>query len=245
MEDGISVIVASKNAKHDLMSTIESLENQTDKNFEFILIDGMSSDGTIDAVYQKINGFVTAPIIISEPDKGIYDAYNKGLRLASGAYICYLGCGDKLLPRSIETVRGVMAHTPNSDVYYGIVKRYDEKGAFTIYSSSPENLLNCSMIPHQACFVKKETYLKYGGFSLDYVVASDFAAMLQIYLNKGSFVFIDKILAEFKMGGISTRNSDGYYECIRILREKGCISNNEYRKKRNKKYLRDFAAKIF
>ena len=245
MEDGISVIVASKNAKHDLMSTIESLEKQKDKNFEFILIDGASSDGTIDAVYQMIDDFVTAPIIVSEPDKGIYDAYNKGLSLASNGYICYLGCGDKLLPNSIETVRDVMAHTPNSDVYYGIIKRYDKNGAFTIYSSSPENLLDCSMIPHQACFVRKEAYLKYGGFSLDYVIASDFAAMLQIYLNKGSFVFIDKILAEFKMGGISTRNSDGYYECIKILRKNGCISKNDYRKKRTKKYLRDLVSRIF
>ena len=87
----ISIIAASKNARDDLASTVESLLKQTDTNFEFILIDGMSSDGTID-VLEESESLPHAPKIISELDKGIYDAYNKGHCI--GDYICYLGCSD-------------------------------------------------------------------------------------------------------------------------------------------------------
>ena len=241
----ISIIAASKNARDDLASTVESLLKQTDTNFEFILIDGMSSDGTIDVLEEKANRFAHAPKIISELDKGIYDAYNKGLSIASGDYICYLGCGDKLLPDSIRLVKSFIAATPDADVYYGIIKKYYENGGFTIYSSSPENLFNCSMIAHQASFVKKDVYCKYGGFSMNYKIASDFRVMLKLYLDKGKFVFIDRILAEFKMGGISTRNSDGYYECIQILKENKCISQKEYIRKMIKKFFREIGKNLF
>lgn len=239
MKPKFSILTASLNKKADLSLTVDSLLKQSDQDFEFILIDGASSDGTPESVRDRISEFTSPPIIVSEPDKGIYDAFNKGLELASGEYVCYLGCGDKLEPNALEIVKKRMEIEPNADVYYGIMKKYEESGGFTIYSSSPENLLNCSMIPHQASFVKRETYRALGGFSLEYRIASDFEAMLRIYLNKSKFVFIDQILAEFKMGGVSTRDSDGYYECMDILKKYGCVSKKEYRRKMMKKRLRD------
>jgi hypothetical protein len=100
------------------------------------------------------------------------------------------------------------------------------------------------MIPHQASFVRRETYISLGGFSQEYKIASDFEVMLRITLNKGKFVFIDRILAEFKMGGISTMNSDGYYECIKILKKHNCIGQVEYRKKALKKTFRDALGRL-
>ncbi len=245
MKPKFSILTASLNTKTDLSLTVDSILKQSDQDFEFILIDGASSDGTPESVRDRISEFTSPPIIVSEPDKGIYDAFNKGLRLASGEYICYLGCGDKLESNALEIVKRKITTEPDADVYYGILKKYNDDGAFTVYSSSPENLFNCTMIPHQASFVKRDTYLKLGGFSLEYKIASDFEAMLRIFLNNGRFVFIDQILAEFKMGGISTRDSDGYYECMGILKKYGCVSKKEYRRKMMKKRLRDITRKVF
>jgi len=102
MKAKFSIITASKNAKQDLCLTVDSLLQQNDRNYEFILIDGESNDGTIEFIQTKSREFAHAPTIISEPDKGIYDAFNKGLKLASGEYICYLGCGDKLTPNALK-----------------------------------------------------------------------------------------------------------------------------------------------
>jgi len=245
MKTMFSVITASRNAKQDLGLTVDSLLRQSDSNYEFILIDDVSEDGTIELIKERSEEFGYSPIIVSEPDKGIYDAFNKGLRLASGEYICYLGCGDKLESNALEIVKRKITTEPDADVYYGILKKYNDDGAFTVYSSSPENLFNCTMIPHQASFVKKDTYLKLGGFSLEYKIASDFEVMLRIFLNNGRFVFIDQILAEFKMGGISTRDSDGFYECMSILKKYGCVDKKEYDRKMLKKRLRDITRKVF
>ncbi len=244
MKIKFSIITASKNAKNDFCITVDSLLHQSDNNYEFILIDNVSDDGTIEFIETRSKEFAYSPIIVSEPDKGIYDAFNKGLKLASGEYICYLGCGDKLTPNALEIVKKKITTEPGADVYYGILKKYYNNGGFTIYSSSPENLFNCSMIPHQASFIKRDTYLKLGGFSLEYKIASDFEVMLRILLNNGKFVFIDQILAEFKMGGISTRDSDGFYECMSILKKYGCVDEKEYNKKILKKRLRDIVNRI-
>lgn len=234
-----SLITASLNSKKDLAVTIQSLLSQKSQDFEFILVDGLSSDGTPDAAAAAASKFVYPPKITVEKDEGIYYAFNKGLRQVIGEYICFLGCGDKLVPDALDTVQAKIKEEPGADVYYGILKKYDDGGGFTVYSSSPENLLNCSMIPHQASFIRRETYRSLGGFSQEYRIASDFEVMLRIFLNKGKFVFIDQILAEFKLGGISTRDSDGYYECIKILKKYNCIGEGEYRKKALKKIFRD------
>lgn len=239
-----SLISASLNSKNDLAVTIESLLSQKRQNFEFILVDGLSSDNTPDVAVSAASKFTFSPTIIIEKDEGIYDAFNKGLRQAIGEYICFLGCGDKLAPDALEIVQAKMKEEPSADVYYGILKKYDDKGGFTIYSSSPQKLLDCSMIPHQASFIRRETYLSLGGFSREYQIASDFEVMLRIFLNKGKFVFIDQILAEFKLGGISTRDSDGYYECIKILKKYNCIEEGEYRKKVLKKTFRDVMRRL-
>jgi glycosyltransferase involved in cell wall biosynthesis len=174
----ISVVIAVYNGEKFIQKTIDSLKKQTYKNFEVILIDGSSTDKTMEIVYSNKELFVE---IISEKDKGMYDAINKGFSHASGSIFCYINSDDLLKEYTLYEVAHTFSRT-NADLVFGDVEYIDEKGKF-IYSMkgtklSKRGVSYIKRVPfaQQSSFWTKELFIEIGGFdaSLKYVADSKF-----------------------------------------------------------------------
>ena len=202
----VSIITVTLNSEKTIRDTIESVVNQTYKNIEYIIIDGCSSDKTLEIV-NEYKGFISK--IISEPDSGIYDAMNKGVALSKGEIIGIINSDDYYLPDSIQKVVEYSIQNPKIDVFHGNITKMDFLNG-TEYVSKPclnfEELKYKNIIRHPATFVRKETYERFGLFSKKYRIAGDRELMLRIYTHGGAFYYIDDIFAVMYTGGVSSAN---------------------------------------
>lgn len=195
----ISVITVSYNAAETIETTILSVIRQTYENIEYIIIDGGSTDGTVDIIkkYQDKLAYW-----VSEPDKGIYDAMNKGIGYAQGDYIGIINSDDWY---EIEAVQCLVEQIEgDSDVIHGNI--ICEKAVPQLIKP-PHNLSslkNHMTIFHPSVFVKRDVYLKYGTFDTKYRIAADWDLMLRFFENKCKFQYCDVTIAHFRMDGISS-----------------------------------------
>jgi len=203
----ISVITVVYNNEATISSAIESVLAQTYTNLEYIIVDGGSTDGTIERIRSYADRI---DILISEPDKGMYDAMNKGLAKATGDVICILN-SDDLYPHAhiIEQVVKEFDRT-GCDAVYGdlvyvtctdvdCVTRYWKSG-----SCSSESFKYGWMPPHPAFFVKKSVYDRYGHFNTKLKSAADYELMLRFaYKNKINLSYIPQVLVKMRTGGLS------------------------------------------
>lgn len=198
-----SIITVCFNCKAQIDKTIQSVLSQDRSLFEYIVIDGKSTDGTMDI----ISSYNNIDVVISEPDKGIYDAMNKGIAKATGEYINFMNAGDtffssdvlskvsKMMDKGIDVIFG-----DKSDIRDGI--RYRIK-AMPFYDHLP---LHQSMgFNHQCTFVKTSTAKRYP-FDLTYKLAADYNMVISIFKSGGSFQQIDLIVANFDLSGASNAN---------------------------------------
>lgn len=162
----VSVITVCYNSGDTIARTIESILNQSYANIEYIVIDGKSNDNTVeivngfqDAFYEKFHRRIS---IVSEPDQGIYDAMNKGIRLAKGTFIGILNSDDTYEPDAVSTVV-IKASDELLQICYGGIKIYEGDKLESIVFLSHE-FMEERMIAHPACFVSKAVYDKYGTF---------------------------------------------------------------------------------
>lgn len=217
----ISIITICFNAVNSIEETILSVINQTFTDIEYIIIDGGSSDGTVDIIkkYDKYFAFW-----ISEPDKGIYDAMNKGARHASGDWIGYINAGDKYVnSMTIETIANIL-YQKSPDVLYGDLKL---NYSFGSYISKPQELTNfnkCFPFSHPASFVRSEI-LKQKFFDLNYKIVGDYNLFYSIYLEGGSFFYLPILIAEFEAeDGVSSKN------ILSTFREVSKVNGTIYKK---------------
>ena len=203
----ISIITVALNSQSTIKHTIESIDSQDYKNVEYILIDGGSSDWTLEILgyyKDKINYFV------SEEDDGIYDAMNKGIKAATGDIIGILN-SDDFYPNNfvLSKVAEVFQKT-NCDCVYGDLVYVDQGNARKIvrYWQSGEfqkSKLNTGwMLPHPTFFVKKEIYNKFGLYNTELKSAADYEMILRL-LNKHeiSVQYIPEIIVKMRQGGQS------------------------------------------
>lgn len=206
----ISVVTVTFNALPLLKKTMQSVESQDYENIEYLIVDGASSDGTADYL-EKYDGRNIK--FVSEPDGGIYDAMNKGIRMASGDYCIFMNAGDCFASPTV--VSDVFSSGKNlADVIYGdILKNGTLKQALT-----PRNchkMFYC----HQAVFVKTEC-LKMFPFDIRYRMSADFKQAKQLFLNGNSFLKLDMPVAIFDTSGVSNTNrSAGLWENMSVICE--------------------------
>ena len=198
----ISIITVVYNGESFLKETIDSVINQTYKNIEYIVIDGGSSDNTIDIIrnYEhKIDYW------ISEKDFGIYDGMNKGLKLCRGKLIGLINADDWYELNAVEIIVSYFLRSDQKTVLHGNLNVVDKiNKSYTVDKEFNLKLLKKGMVLHHpTVFVPKELYLEYGLFSTAYRVASDWDLMLRFYLNGVNFLWINFVLANFRLGGIS------------------------------------------
>lgn len=224
----ISIITVVYNNAHVIKSAIDSVLTQTYSNIEYIIIDGNSTDGTVDVITSygnKISKFV------SEPDNGIYDAMNKGLQLATGDVVGILNSDDMYINQDvIEKVVAVFEmHDVESlfaDLVY--VRPTNLEKVVRYYDSSyfsPTKFAYGWMPAHPTFFVKRSIYEKYGYFKTDYKIAADYE-LLARFLGKHaiSYFYLQLPIVKMRMGGVSTSFRSIAINTLEQLRS--CRENN-------------------
>jgi glycosyltransferase involved in cell wall biosynthesis len=207
----LSIITISFNAEECIEKTIESVLNQSVPVFEYIMIDGASSDHTYDIIKSYDEKFQNRGIHfihISEPDKGISDAFNKGVKLAEGDIIGIINADDELLPDANAILQEEWEKV-KADVYYGNCWWVDT-GRNIEYISRPRQdlslLLHTMILIHPSTFVAKKAYDECGVFNVDYRYCMDKDLLYRLYKSGKSFKYIDAELTRFKAGGVSDKN---------------------------------------
>lgn len=196
----ISIITVCLNSERTIEQTIQSVIRQNYSDYEYIIIDGGSTDKTLE-ILDKYKENIS--IIVSEPDDGIYDAMNKGIDISTGDIVGIINSDDWYEPLALETV-GKYFQESGAEVIYGRVNIYSENNKVKIQIPTNIEKLRYEMeIPHPATFVKRDVYIKHGTFQQKYKIAADYELMLRLYISGVRFACIDKALANFRHGGIS------------------------------------------
>ena len=206
----ISIITATYNSSSTISRCISSIYEQTCQGIEHIIIDGSSTDNTLEII-QKTPNRVT--LIISEPDKGIYDALNKGIQQATGEIIGFLHSDDCFY--SSETLKHITnAFTEDVDVIYGDLIFVDKKDSNKIvrYWKSkpfePKLLKQGWMPPHPTLFMRHEVYEKHGLFDATLQCAADYDYILRVFQDHSlKFLYLPEIITKMQVGGMSTGNT--------------------------------------
>lgn len=202
----LSVITINLNNCHGLKKTIESVISQGFNDSEFLIVDGASSDESKEVIKQynnKIDWWV------SEKDTGIYNAMNKGIHHAKGKYCLFLNSGDWLSDENI--LSRVFAQPQNADIISGDIAFFDTtKNAVKWLVPSPEVLTAKTLfngtLPHQATFIKREIFEKYGKYNENLRIASDWLFFLEAFLEHHvSYHHYKGLVSYFNMDGISCR----------------------------------------
>lgn len=202
-----SIITVCKNSETTIEKAVSSVINQSYKNYEYIIIDGVSTDNTLNII-NKYSDKISK--IISEPDSGLYDAMNKGIKQASGDYLFFLNSDDELINRSVLQVVANMAEN-FPDLLYGDLMVQDKKtGRRSLQNHGKFNKIylmkNTPCQP--ATFYKKELFEKYGDFDTNYKIVSDHEWFLRVFLkNKISAEYLGFPVNIFNIGGISTNKN--------------------------------------
>ena len=232
----ISVITATYNSGATLADTIESVLSQTFQDIEYIVIDGGSTDNTMDIVKHYEPHFDGKMKYVSEKDNGIYDAMNKGIRMATGDIIGILNSDDyysahDILEKVIEKFDDENIDAIYGDLHY--VNGDNRERCVRYYSSEifTPNIMRFGFIPaHPTFYCRKEVYQKYGLYDTTYTIAADFEALLRmIFINKIKTSYLPIDLVTMRLGGASTANMQrrwiGMKEHRMALKKNGVYSN--------------------
>lgn len=219
----VSIITPCLNSEKTIRDTIESVLKQTYKNIEYIIVDGGSTDSTIEIIKSYQTLFHGRMKVVSEKDKGIYDAMNKGIRMSTGSLIGIINSDDYYEPDAVRTVVNHMT-SDKYQVIYGHCRLIRNQYLWGYFTTSHEDL-GSGMIPHSTCFVTRKVYCDLGLFLTCFKIASDYELMVRLYqTRKVTFTQIRQILADFRMGGISGDEKKAARECAVIKYYHGMIS---------------------
>ena len=215
MNPQISVIIVTFNSVKYLKGAIESFLKQDYANKELVIIDGGSKDGTVDIIkqYEKQIGYWC-----SEPDKGIYDAMNKGWRRASGESMLYLGCDDRLLDGALSALGD---NANGADLVFGDVKCLHAGGVVRerVTTTDFDVIRKHAIFSHQSLIMKRSVFEKYNGFDCSYRVLADYHLILRAYLGGAKMQYVHQFISLFNMGGVSGFTYRSDKEKLRIHTE--------------------------
>lgn len=222
----ISIITVCYNSEKHIKTAIESVINQTFNNIEYIVVDGASKDKTVDIVKSygdKITKFV------SEPDKGIYDAMNKGFQMATGDYLAVINSDDFYISNdAIESVVNELNKKQTDSLFADLIyveeNNTDKQVRYWKSNEFVKGSFKKGWHPaHPTFFVKNEVYKKYGYFDLSFKLAADFELMLR-FLEKHqiSSCYLSKPIIKMRLGGATNKNFKNIYnqniECYRAFK---------------------------
>jgi len=214
----LSVITIVYNNVRDIERTMLSVLNQTYSNIEYIVVDGLSTDGTLDVIARYKTRIAK---LISEKDEGIYDAMNKGLAAATGDYVLFMNSGDEFYAN--DTVAGVFSSTPDADIYYGETEMIDSSGQSLGQRrhKAPRGLTWRSFkygmsVSHQAIYIRRSLT---GPYDRKYQLSADIDWILCAVKKAKKIVNVNQYLAKYLVGGMSkTKHRQSLMERFDIMR---------------------------
>ena len=199
MEPKISVITITFNSEATLEETILSVTTQDYPALEYVIIDGGSTDGTLDIIRKYQNKI---QVVVSEPDRGISDAFNKGIARATGEIIGIINSDDILLPGALQKVADM--YDSQVDVYSGLILFWDVESdeTFPSYPDVTSDKVKLQYnVAHPARFIRKDAYERYGLYQEDLRYMMDIELLCRFYKQGARFMLIDSPLAKFRIGG--------------------------------------------
>ncbi len=225
----VTIITVCFNAQKYIKSCIDSVLMQDYPEIEYIIVDGNSNDNTVEII-KSYRDKVTR--WISEPDKGLYDAMNKGLALASGEVVGFLNADDVLASpvviseivkaiqvQKVDGIIGDIVHTKEDDLNH-VIRYHHARGYKTAHFEWG------MMPPHPSFYTKKKFYEKFGNFDTQFRICADYDLMMRfLYIHKISFYYLPKVVVRMRTGGLSNQ---GLKSIIRINKEikESCKKNN-------------------
>lgn len=233
MSPKISIVTVTYNGMKTIEDTISSVLGQSYENIEYIVVDGGSTDRTLEVIDRYADRIAT---VISEPDEGIYDAMNKGIKAATGDFVGILN-SDDIFSNSdvIARLADYLSANPDADAVYAnlvMVTPDDTTKVTRKYFSNRYHFWKARfglMVPHPTFYTRRSSFEAYGYYKMDYRVAADFELMLRHYRGGQKFQHFDTIMVRMREGGISTT---GFWwrlhqnmEIVRACRENGVYTN--------------------
>src|SRR6476469_4180491 len=228
----VSIITTTYNSEATVKDTLESVKIQDYPNIEHILVDGRSTDNTVDI----IRSFPHVAQYVSEEDQGLYDAINKGIMMSTGDVVGILNSDDFFPDRNVISSIVRAFETQKVDAVYGdiaFVKPENLHKIVRYYSSKkfhPKKFAWGYMPAHPSFYAKKSCFEKLGYYQLDYKIAADFELLMRFFTNKTIRTFyLEKVIVYMRTGGVSNKNALSRYilnkEIIKACRENGVNTN--------------------
>ena len=207
----VSIITVCYNSESTIKDTLESVFSQSYFDIEYIIIDGLSKDNTLTIINEQREKVTH---VISESDKGIYDAMNKGIKLATGEIIGILNSDDLFSDdKIISSIVDIFQENSNIDAVYGDLIYFETKNpqkCVRYWKSVPfyDNFFDDGyVIPHPTLFVRKNIYDKLGSYYPYFKISSDYEFMIRTFkVNNFIPFYFDKVIVKMRMGGKSTKN---------------------------------------
>ena len=248
----VSVITVVYNGAETLEKCMLSVFEQSYSSVEYIVVDGGSKDGTT-ALLEKHDAKID--YWVSEPDKGIYNAMNKGLALATGEIISILNADDRYLPDTLTQVVSKFK-VSSCDIVYGNTKKVkviDGQEYGDILRPNFDLMPRNMGLIHPSTFLRRKVYDEVGNFNETYKISADYDLLLRVYLKNYQFEYLDETLTVFAVGGASNLSCQSYVEGYEIVKSHGTghhegmkvLLRKCQRKSRLKKIINTFAKVLF
>ncbi|WP_067149695.1 glycosyltransferase family 2 protein [Pseudotamlana agarivorans] len=227
----ITLITATYNSEQVIASCIQSVLNQDYPNLEHLIIDGASSDNTLNIVkdLQKKHDHIT---LISEPDQGIYDALNKGISKATGNVIGFVHSDDFLASEDVVSQIATQFKKDKCDGVYGDLEYVDKQSTNKVIrywksADFSQDMLKKGWMPaHPTLFLRKDVYKKHGIFDLNFKIAADYDFILRIFKDRAlDFTYLPLVITKMRVGGASNRSLKNII--LKSKEDYKAIRNNE------------------
>ena len=234
----LSIVTATFNSAKTVRDTFESVLSQSFQDYEYLIVDGGSKDSTLDILREYEPRFQGRMSWKSEPDKGIYDAMNKGFKQAGGDIMMLINSDDFFARTdALEMVVKTFDEHPEADCVYAdlyYVSADNTDNVVRVWKTGEQRPFRTGWLPaHPTFYVKRDVYEKYGYFNLDYPLAADFELMLRFVEKHHIKVhYLPEYLVKMRLGGATSKNLHNIIqqdrECIRAFKENGLHSSPFY-----------------
>jgi len=209
MSPKVSLITVTYNSLPTLQATVASVLSQNFVDLEYIVIDGGSTDGTLAWLAENNEGITEW---VSEIDKGIYDAMNKGLRMATGEIVGFIHADDVFASPEVLNNVVQLFKKENADLIYGDLEYISNKELFKVVrywksgSFSISKLRKGWMPPHPTVYFKRDLIDLYGGFDISYSISADYEWLLRVLKTGLKVAYLPQVMVQMRLGGVSNRN---------------------------------------
>lgn len=224
----ISIVTPCFNSEKTIERTFDSILQQDFELYEYIVVDGGSTDGTIDIIKEYVSRFNGKMKYISERDKGIYDAMNKGIKMSKGMVIGIINSDDYYEKNTLQEVANIIDSTCKYQVIYGAMRIVNEKEEELEISIHKHNNIKNKMMHHPSCFISRNIYFDIAMYDLSFRYSADYDFLLKLSENMNvRFTPTYKILSNFTVGG-SSYSAKAFQETNVIRYKYGLISKRKY-----------------